>query len=362
MSTQGAELFQKLASTGGETKASTFVTSLRRRVSLSLEEIVLVGARVRPLMIGGHRVGWVRGLPIEERIMISRWVGNTWGPGGDHVRFLIREATSLTNEQIDDLSLVEVSGLVRMINQMTAADNSLHAFIPAFVTTLMSERIWYSRGQETTTRVVDMPDGFQFKLRTTHEIIRMWGYYSTLRHRSLEKIDQAINSAALASAFSKPKTDPIQQLNKLKKSLNTDSDAPWVETAHRLKDGDYAKHLDDGWGRSDDDSVDGIMREYKGMIEGDNHEKVMDMFYNQQSAEEEAEELVRKALNSKHREVIESGRRVLTFEDIREKDRATMARRNAIANLANNELSQAEDAEAREERKQQVMRRVQPII
>lgn len=60
---------------------------------------------------------------------------------------------------------------------MTDSDLSLYPFISAFVTTNVSEQLWFSRGTKVTAlpeRTVSTPDGKQVRIMVASDQSRVW--------------------------------------------------------------------------------------------------------------------------------------------------------------------------------------------
>ena len=74
--TQGLELIERLNDGRTQVAPSEFLQTTRDEVSAALEELIEVGARIRPLLVGKRRVGWVRGIHLTERRALRRWVSD----------------------------------------------------------------------------------------------------------------------------------------------------------------------------------------------------------------------------------------------------------------------------------------------
>ena len=72
--TQGAHLMNSLSDGRVFRAPSAYVQEVRRSVTTACEELIEVGARIRPLLIGEDQVGWVRGIHQSERKHLARWV------------------------------------------------------------------------------------------------------------------------------------------------------------------------------------------------------------------------------------------------------------------------------------------------
>src|SRR5271163_2877905 len=50
---------------------------VRAEISENCEELIETGARIRPLMANAKQIGWVRGLHMHERKILTRWIVDT---------------------------------------------------------------------------------------------------------------------------------------------------------------------------------------------------------------------------------------------------------------------------------------------
>jgi hypothetical protein len=175
-STQGVEIMRRLNDGSLEQAPSEYLSRAREQVSAAIEELVDVGARIRPLLVGDRRIGWVRGVHPSERKMLKRWIF-------DEVEFieqLLLLGTTLTLDEIQALSMIEMRSLSRVVRAMTDSDIRLYPYISAFVTTSVSEQLWFSKGVEATAfreRVVTLPDGKTMRIiaqKFSSPIFRFW--------------------------------------------------------------------------------------------------------------------------------------------------------------------------------------------
>jgi hypothetical protein len=72
--TQGVELMQRLNDGSLEQAPSAFLLKTREDISTNAEELLEVGARIRPLLVGDRQIGWVRGVHPSERKVLKRWI------------------------------------------------------------------------------------------------------------------------------------------------------------------------------------------------------------------------------------------------------------------------------------------------
>ena len=259
-----------------------YVEAVRRRITENTEELIEVGARIRPLMAGGAKAGWVRGVHPQERKMLKRWVKEP----NDYILNTLLLATSLSREEVEAFSADEVRGLSEVVRQMTDCDMSLYPFLPAYVTTQSSENLWYSRGEALTSyenKVVAMPDGRSVRVMAPPNHARMWASLCQYREQAKARLEQDFNALFIVRPWAGKSADPVaSELKAAARALDTDSLAPWEKVVRP----DPAVDRDDGWGHPGD-SVEDLRRELKGMIEGDKHERLMDAWQKQMLAEAE---------------------------------------------------------------------------
>jgi hypothetical protein len=123
--TQGVELMRRLNDGSLEEAPSAYLQETRENISSAIEELVEVGARIRPLFTGGKQIGWVRGVHPSERKPLKRWVfGET-----NVIERLLQLGTTLTVDEIRGLSMIEMRSLMRLVRAMTDSDLRLYPFI-----------------------------------------------------------------------------------------------------------------------------------------------------------------------------------------------------------------------------------------
>jgi hypothetical protein len=275
--TRGTELLNRLNS--GDLKQATppQVDRVRTKVCQALEELLDLGARVRPLYIGGEVKGWVRGLHLSERKQLELWYHNNY----DLVVERILLATSLSRTQVESYSGVELRSLVRLINQMSESDLSLFPYLSAFVTTGLSEQMWYSRGTEISTwnnRSIEMPDGFVMRIRNAPDQARVWATLCAYREKAQTRLDGAMNALMIIRPWAGRGADPLaNDLKATAKRLVPDLLEPWKEIVRF----DRKRTKNDGWAHGGDDSIEGMQKELSGILSNDLHEQVVDAFYQQ---------------------------------------------------------------------------------
>ena len=77
--TKGVEMMRRLNDGQIEVQLSHAVAQTRGSVTAAIEELIEVGARIRPLYVYGKRTGWVRGVHLSERKALRRWVTDEIG-------------------------------------------------------------------------------------------------------------------------------------------------------------------------------------------------------------------------------------------------------------------------------------------
>ena len=72
--TFGVELAKKLNEGILHRTPTQHVQTVRDQVTEACEELISIGARVRPLMVDGEQAGWVRGFHDTEKRVLRHWV------------------------------------------------------------------------------------------------------------------------------------------------------------------------------------------------------------------------------------------------------------------------------------------------
>ncbi|MGC2234096.1 MAG: hypothetical protein WBA09_21530, partial [Candidatus Acidiferrum sp.] len=264
----------------------SYIEEIKKQIVSNCEELIETGARIRPLLVGGKQVGWVRGLHLQERLILKRWIKEP----NDFVANSLLLATSLTSEEIDDFTAVEVRSLAEVVRRMMEYDMSLFPYLSAYVTTQSSENLWYGQGEKLTSyenKIVHMPDGKQMKILVPPDHARMWASLCTYREQAKRRLDDNFNSLFIVRPWAGRSADPVSsELKGVARSLETDSMEPWERMVRLAK-----KKVDDGWAHAGD-SVEDLRREMEGMLKGDRHERLMEIW--QKQMETEAEETKRK--------------------------------------------------------------------
>jgi len=315
--TPGTELMNRIYSGQMGGAAPEIVESARAAISDACEELIEAGARIRPLMVGDRRVGWVRGVHVTERKMLGRWF-----TGAEFVENVLLLATTLTRDELDGCTGREIHILANLVKDMTECDLSLAPYISAFVTTGASECLWHGHAHTLTSfenKVVEMPDGARLKILAPSHHAKLWATLCTYREQNKARLDGMMNAAMIVRPWTGQNIDPfVAELRTSLRRLQVNDLSAWEGVVS-------TKALDvrDGWAHPDD-TKEGLVRELKGMLSGDRHERVMDAFMQQQISAAEAETARIEALQKKHGEmgVTRKGEPVvLTPAQVREREK-----------------------------------------
>ncbi len=268
-------------------------------------------------MVGDKRLGWVRGVHITERKMLGRWF-----TGQEFIERVLLSATTLTRDELDLCTGREIHILANLVKDLTEYDLSLAPYISAFVTTGISECLWHGCGTTLTSfenKIINMPDGAMVKILAPSHHADLWATLCTYREQNKVRLDGMMNAAMIVRPWTGQGIDPfVAELRTSLRRLQVNDISAWESVVS-------TKALDvrDGWAHPDD-TKEGLMRELKGMLAGDKHEKVMDAFMQQQIAAAEAETARIESLQKKHGEmgVTRKGEPVvLTPAQVREREK-----------------------------------------
>lgn len=297
------------------------VELVKAEISENCEELVEVGARIRPLLVKGKQVGWVRGVHLQERRILRRYVRDP----NDYVGLTLKHATSFTQEEIEAMSADEIKSLAEVVREMSEYDVSLYPYLSAFVTTGTSEALWYGKGDQLTSfehKSVTMPDGKKITIMAPSDHARLWATLCSYREQAKRRLEDNTNALFIVRPLAGKQADPIAaELTKIAKQLETGSNWMWEQIVTTRKETD----VNDGWGHPGD-SLEDLQRELKGMMEGDKHEKLMEAWQNQMidEAEKKQKEIER---IRKERGITEAGVQqgtitMLTEKQIKERQAA----------------------------------------
>jgi hypothetical protein len=260
-STRGSELMQKLNDGRLVVVPQAEILKLRNAISTEIEELLEVGARIRPLLCGKERIGWVRGVHMVERKNLKRYFSDAM----ELAEHVVKLGTSLTDEYVQQLGARELHGLLRVITEMTS-DLRLYPYIGPFATTSISEQLWYAKGTELTRfarREVELPEGTRMTLLSAPDQARLWASVCTYREKSKQRLDATSNALLILRPWAGKGADALaHEWRSNARSLQPDVVEPWVEAIKITK----PINLDDGWAHGEDSSQEGLLREIKGML------------------------------------------------------------------------------------------------
>lgn len=319
MATFGTDLLQELmGGSGPSTRSSATAVKTRDLVVPALAELVEHGARVRPMVLHGKQVGFLRGVHYSERSHIYNWYVDPI----DRVTQMLLHGTTLTPDEVEGLSSTELQNILALINRMTQADVSLYPYISAFSTTSTSEMLWYGRGAQVATWTrsrIEIPGGWAMDLLAPPEHARLWSGVAVLRERSKKRLDDTYNAALITRALVGKGADKLyHSLKQTQKALQSDTLEPWIN----LVPPEERAIENDGWGHAhQDDSREGLLHELESMQADDKHEQLMAKFYEQQMAAAQKEADTIDSLTDEL-EDIEDVATILTSLQVRDMDRA----------------------------------------
>lgn len=298
------------------------VEQVKALITGSCEELIEVGARIRPLMTGDKQVGWVRGIHPTERNSLKRWIKDP----NDFVEQSLVLATSFTAEELADFNAVEIRSLAEVVRRMSQYDVSLFPYLSAYVTTQSSENLWYGQGEKLTSydsKVIIMPDGKPMRILLPPDHARVWASLCTYREQAKQRLEDNFNSLFIVRPWAGRSADPISsELKNVARGLETDSLEPWEKIVTLTA----KKNVNDGWAHAGD-SPEELKREMDSMLRGDKHERLMDKWQQQMEDEAEAQKKKLQALRVKRRDGLEPGvigekYEVLTDKQVRDRQAA----------------------------------------
>jgi hypothetical protein len=152
-----------------------------------------------------------------------------------------------------------------------------------------------------------LPDGKELKQLSSPDILQLWVSLCRIRETTIERLENAQNAGTIAKAFVGKGADNYNNaISQALASLRTDSIEPWMDVINFLSV-KTDQNLHDGYGHShQDNSTEGLMREMRGMNEGDKHEQLMDAFHQSQLREEEEKRRRVDELIARRREILEA--------------------------------------------------------
>ena len=319
--TYGAVLAQKLSEGLVSRAPSEYVSKVRDSVTEACEELVSIGARIRPLMVEGVQIGWVRGFHDPERRALRRWVPNSV----DFMHRCLLLSTSLSEDEVDSLPSPEVGKLVRLVVAMSDRDATLFPYLSAFSTTRESEALWHSGGKYACfeNRVVSMPDGKKITILCPSAHARLWASLCTYREQAKKRVDESWNAVLIMRPWAGKSVDGLaNELKMATKQLQANSLEPWENIVAAPPE----RALEDGWAHVENmETREGMMRELHGMLNNDRHEQLMAKFEQQQlqAAERRRQQIEELVMRHGGPGVGEKGGiRVLTEEEATKSERA----------------------------------------
>jgi hypothetical protein len=278
----GVDLMKRISDGQLRQAPSEYVEKVRVRIVEACEELLDIGARIRPLIVGKKQVGWIRGLHTSERKLLDRWIYAK----DDLAAYVLAMTTSFTSQEIEDLPSFEVRNLVNIVHKLSDYDVSLFPYLGAYVTSLSSENLWHGKGTRLSSfenRIVEMPDGKRMRILTAPDHARVWATLCTYREQAKKRLDENFNAVLIIRPWAGKSAEPIAaELRSLARTMQANSLEPWQNVIQVKSDVD----LEDGWGHPGD-SVEDLQRELKGFLEGDKHERLMEKFEKQMRDEAE---------------------------------------------------------------------------
>ena len=279
----GMELMRRIADGDLKKAPAEIVEKVKREITDNCEELIEIGARIRPLMSGDKQIGWVRGIHTQERRILKRWVREP----NDYIALTLLHATSLNKEEIESMQGFEIRSLTEVIRQMSNYDVSLFPYLNAYVTTQSSETLWYGKGERLASfenKIITLPDSKIINLMAPPDHSSMWVTLCNYREQAKKRLEENMNALFIVRPWAGNSADPIaNELKGVARSLETNSDELWEKVVSVPKE----VNKNDGWGHVGD-SVEDLKREMKGMMEGDKHEKVIEAWQSQMIDEAEA--------------------------------------------------------------------------
>lgn len=283
---------------------------VKLQVSLECEELLSIGARIRPLLIGNNQIGWVRGMYSSEHRILQKWVYNT-------TEFMIQSfllTTTLSRKEIEALSTNELWSLVKTLQTMKEYDLSLLPYMSAFVTTHTSEYLWHGKGRALASfenRHVQLPDGKSIKLLAPSDHARIWASLCTYREQSKIRVDNSLNALMIVRPWAGKSADSLaNDLKMASRLLQPDSHEPWKMIVKPK-----VTTPDDGWAHMEDDSVEGLQKHLDGMLNNDKHEQLIAHIENQHHREAQRKDLEIQELISQQGEGISEGAMVIQTDE-----------------------------------------------
>jgi hypothetical protein len=276
--TFGVEIARKLGEGIINRVPTKYVEGVREKVTEACDELISVGARIRPLMVDGKQRGWVRGFHDTERRILRRWIP-------DSLEFVFRcllLSTTLNEEELGSLSSLEIHRLVQLILAMGDRDASLFPYLSAFSTTRTSEMLWHSHSAyfSCETRNINLPDGKTMRVLCPSNHTRLWASLCTYREQAKKRLDESWNAVLIMRPWAGKSVDGLAaELKDATRKMRVDALEPWENVVAAPVD----TSLEDGWAHVENmETKEGMLKEFHGMLSNDRHEKLMAKFEKQQ--------------------------------------------------------------------------------
>ena len=318
IATSGTELMRQINDGLLKQAPTKYVEEIQVQVARACEELLDMGARIRPLVVDKKQVGWVRGIHPAERKIIDRWIYAQ----DDLILNILGLATTFTTKELEEFNSVEIRGLLNIVKRMTEYDVSLYPYLGAYVTTMSSENLWHGKGTRLSSyenRAVSLPDGKQMKILTPPDHAQMWATLCTYREQAKKRLDENFNAVLIIRPWAGRNADPIAaELRTLARQMATNSIEPWQNIIQIRSE----VNVEDGWAHPGD-SIEDLQREMKGFIEGDKHERLMEKF--NQQMRDQAEERQRRLSEIVERRggpgIVEETTTILTDAEVRAREK-----------------------------------------
>lgn len=298
----GSDMMSDINSGKLALKSSAYAEGVKAKVTQAMTEVVTFGARVRPLMVGGKRIGWARALSYNEKGQLDIWYPSEM----ERIEQTLRFATTLTQAEIDSLDMVELNSVLKYILRLNLAELSLFPYISAFVSTQASYNLWASGKNILNAREIHLPDGTSLRQLAAPDHLLLWSALCSMRETTISRLEDAQNAGTIIRGFVGTGADNYNNtIAKALVSLRSEAIDPWLDVINFMS----VKELqvfDDGYGHShQDNSVEGMMREMTGMTQGDKHEDLMKAFHDTQIRAEEEKQKQLEALIARRKKLDE---------------------------------------------------------
>jgi hypothetical protein len=317
----GMDIMRQIQDGALKTVPAKDVEEVKKVITENCEELIDVGARIRPLLADDKQIGWVRGVHFQERQMLKRWVRDP----NDYVALTLQNATSFTREEIEAMQSDEIKSLIEVVKMMSDYDMSLYPYLNAYVTTQSSEVLWYGKGEQPTSfdhKTITMPDGKKITIMAPPDHARMWATLCAYREQAKRRLEDNSNALLIVRPWAGRHADPLaKELTAIGRQLATGSNYMWEQVVRVQKKVD----VNDGWAHPGD-SFEDLKRELDNMMAGDKHERLMEAWSNQMISEAEARqkeiEEARKKRGITEAGVYQKAPVILTEKEVRERQAA----------------------------------------